>query len=483
MRNKRSATMIKNMLLFFVASFGTKFISFFLTPLYTSLVPSDAYGTLDLMGTIVSLMLPVLMLDISDAIMFFSYKAETPEEKQQPLLLGMRILQISSLVLSVGLLITGIVSNSRNMWIFCLYILLNYFSQALHLNLLAYMRSVDMVNTIVITSIVSSVVSLLLNVVLLLGLRMGLYGFMIASIAGSVAGNLYCLISIKYWKIQKTPFVLNKDQVWQMLRYSIPLIFTGLAWWVNNSLDRFFILHYCGVEVNGIYAVANKIPTLLMAVHSVVYQAMQLSVFAEMKSADSKEYMKKMYSIYNFIMVLAGSVLIVINIPLAQILFKGGYFIAWKYVPIILVSNIVYSVIGYTTIIAAVSSETVMITVGTLSGAAVNALLNFLLIPKWGLYGAIIATLIGYLVIWVVLILKVEKKLDIKFPKIQSLVMYALLILQWVFLMVFENAYLPNCIIVILICLLNIRPIRALLTIAVNLLGTIKNKILPPKKN
>lgn len=483
MSNNRSATMFKNMLLFFVASFGTKFISFFLTPLYTSLVPTDAYGTLDLMGTIVSLMLPVLMLDVSDAIMFFGYKADGLEEKQQPLLLGMRILQISSLVLSVVLLVVGFVTNSRDMWIYCLYILVNYFGQALHLNLLAYMRSVNMVTTIVTTSVVSSVVGLVLNVVLLLGLRMGMYGIMIASISGMLAGNIYCVIAVKYWKIRKTPFVLNKAQMWEMLRYSIPLIFTGLAWWVNNSLDRFFILHYCGVDVNGIYAVANKIPTLLTAVHSVVYQAMQLSVFSEMKSADSKEYMKKMYSIYNFIMVLAGAVLIVINIPLAQILFKGAYFVAWKYVPIMLISTIIYSVIGYTTVIAAVSSETITITVGTVSGAVVNALLNFLLIPRWGLHGAVIATMIGYLVIWVVLILRVEKKLDLKFPKLQSLAMYALLVLQWVFLMVFENAYLINSLVVVVICLLNMGQIRMLLGVAMNLLTTVKNKVLPPKKN
>ena len=481
MAGNRSSTMFKNMLLFFVASFGTKFISFFLTPLYTSLVPTGVYGTLDLLGTIVSLILPVLMLDISDAIMFFSYKADTPQEKQQPLLLGMRILRWSGLGLSVLVLIVGLMSGSKDMWVYCLYVLLSFIGQALHLNFLAYMRSVNKVNAIVIASLVNSVVSLSLNVVLLLVLRMGIYGIIIASLAGIWADNLYCYVVCGYRKITKTPFSLTKEQIKEMLRYSIPLIFTGLAWWVNNSLDRFFIAHYCGVEVNGIYAVANKIPSLLTAVHSVIYQAMQLSVFSEMKSADSKEYMKKMYSIYNFIMVLAGAVLIVINVPLAHILFKGEYFIAWKYVPILLMCTIVYSVIGYTTIIAAVSSETMTITVGTVSGAAVNALLNFLLIPKWGLFGAVLATLAGYLVIWCVLIIKVEKKLDLKFPKLQSLLMYGLLFLQWGFSLVMENAYLPNCIIVIALFLVNFKTVRMLLQIAVGILSTLKNKLLPHK--
>ncbi len=477
MGKSRSATMMKNLILFFVASFGTKFISFFLTPLYTALVPPEAYGTLDLLGTIVSLMLPVLMLDISDAIMFFSYKVDTPEEKQQPLLLGMRILRISALVLSGALLIIAVISNSRDMWVYCLYILISYFCQALHLNLLAYMRSVNKVNTIVTTSIVTSVVSLVLNVVLLLGLKMGLYGIMISNIAGLITGNVFCLVSVGYKKVRMEPLRLSKAQVLEMLQYSVPLIFTGLAWWVNNSLDRFFILRYCGVEVNGIYAVANKIPTLLTAVHSVVYQAMQLSVFSEMKSADSKEYMRKMYSIYNFIMVIAGAVLVILNIPLARILFKGEYFVAWKYVPLLLVSTIVYSVIGYTTIIAAASSETVIITLGTVCGAGVNAFLNFLLIPRFGLHGAVIATLVGYLVIWLVLILRVEIKLDIKFPKVKSLTMYALLILQWVFLMSLENAYLINIGVAAIICILNMDVICALFKAAVGLFHIVMGKL------
>lgn len=478
MSNHRSSTLIKNMILFFVASFGTKFISFFLVPLYTSVIPTKAYGVLDLLSTIVSLGLPILMLDISDAIMFFSYREETVEGKQQPFIFGMHILRISTILLTVALIITGFIFGSKDMWIYCIYILLLYANQAARLNILAYMRSVNMVNSIVISSIVSSLFSLFLNVFLLLVLRWGIYGLMVSTVAGEVVNNAYCIWATKYKKIRKVAFTLTKEQKREMIRYSFPLIFTGMAWWVNNSLDRFFIASYCGVDVNGIYAVANKIPALLTAVHSVVYQAMQLSVFSEMKSTDSRQYMRKLYAIYNFIMVLACSVLIILNKPLAVILFKGDYFIAWKYVPAMLISTILYSVAGYTTIIAAASSETAIITLGTISGAVVNAMLNFLLIPRWKLYGAVIATVIGYFVIWLILLLKIENRLDIRFPKFKSIIMYVLLVCQWMVMIYSDYNIIINIIILGVICIINIRCIYDLLNIAITLIKGFKNKIL-----
>ncbi len=477
MSESRSSALVKNIFLFFLASFGPKFISFFLVPLYTSVVSTDAYGTIDLLATIVSLALPILMVDISDAIMFFGFKAEQTEEKQQPFLFGMQIHKISSVVVAVIALVVGFVYRDLNTWIYCLYVVVLYINQALRLNLLAYMRTTNMVNSIVISSIVTSVITLLLNVLLLLVFNLGLYGLLISTAAGEIANNVYCLIVVKYKKVKKTPFTLTKEQKKAMLKYSFPLIFTGIAWWVNSSLNRFFIVGYCGVSENGIYAVANKIPTLLTAVHSVIYQALQLSVFAEMKSKDSSAYMKKLYQIYNFIMVLTGSVLILLNKPLAYILFKGEFFVAWKYVPAILLSSILYSVAGYTTIIAAASAKTSTITISTIAGAACNALVTWLLIPKIGIYGAVIATICGYFVVWLILILKIESHLKIKFPKIQSIAMYAILALQWWINLTFRFDFLINLVLTLLIFLICFETVKDLFSIGIALLKKIISAI------
>lgn len=477
MENNRTTSLVKNVGLFFIASFGTKFLSFFLVPLYTSLVSTEDYGISDFLNTLVSLLMPVLMLDISDAIMFFSFRAETPTDKQQPLLYGDRILRVSSTLLAIVLAVVALATGGRNMLVYCIYILLRYFLDAFHLNMLAYMRSVNEVRTITISSLLSSATMLTMNVVLIVWLDLGLYALLISSLAGLLASNLYCVIKTKYWRFARTPIILTKQQKKQMLAYSIPLIFSGLAWWVNGSLDRFFVTYYCGIGINGIYAMANKIPTLLNAVHTVIYQAMQLSVFTEMRAKDGKEYMKRLYSIYTFIMVLACSALIMLDKPLAKYLFKGDYYVAWQYVPAMLISAAIFSIAGYITIIATATKETKTIAVATVSGAVLNILLNWLLIPRIGLFGAVIATALGYFVIWLVLILKAEMALEIRFPKLKSIFMFLLLVAQWVVLLIGQHMIVLEAILFLALCLLNLATIHDLWGIVVRFLRSIFTKL------
>ena len=64
MSNKRSKRLLKDIILFAIASFGPKLLSFFLVPLYTSCLTPEIYGISDLLATITSLLLPILMVDI-----------------------------------------------------------------------------------------------------------------------------------------------------------------------------------------------------------------------------------------------------------------------------------------------------------------------------------------------------------------------------------------------------------------------------------
>ena len=465
--------MVKNMGLFFIASFGTKFLSFFLVPLYTSLVSTEDYGTADYLNTIISLFLPVLMLDISDAIMFVSFRADTLADKRQPLLYGDKILRVSSLLLAAVLAVICLIADQKTILIYCVYILVRYFLDAFYLNIHAYMRATNAVHIITVSSILSSATMLILNVVLIVYFKLGLYALLISSLAGLLVSNLYCIIKTKYWSFARTPLTLTSEQKKQMLSYSIPLVFSGLAWWVNSSLDKFFITHYCGIGANGIYAMANKIPTLLNAVHTVIYQAMQLSVFSEMKAKDSKEYMTRLYSIYNFVMVMACSVLIILDKPMAKYLFKGDYYVAWQYVPIMLLSAAMFSVAGYITIIATATKDTTTIATATISGAALNTLLNWLLIPKIELLGATIATAAGYFIVWLVLMLNAEKKLGVRFSKFKSMAMYALLAVQWIVLLIGKHIIGLEGVLFVALCLLNLDTIRDLFGITVRLLRSI----------
>ena len=73
MKNKYSY-LSKNILLFSISSFGQKILAFLLVPLYTSVLSTADYGTVDLITTTVSILVPVFTINISEGVLRFTLK-------------------------------------------------------------------------------------------------------------------------------------------------------------------------------------------------------------------------------------------------------------------------------------------------------------------------------------------------------------------------------------------------------------------------
>lgn len=464
MSSSRSKNLIKDVALFAIASFAPKLLSFFLVPLYTACLSTEMYGISDLLVTLTSLILPIMMLDISDAVMLYTIEFQNTEKENQPLRFGTTILINSTVILGVvSSLLFFLFKGFSVKGSYLLYVLLNYFILALYNNLLAYLRGKDKVNIIVISSIINSIVTLSSNIILIVYLKLGLNGLLISSILGTLVTNVYIIIKINFFTLIKETKNPNDIDRKKMLSYSIPLIFTGLAWWVNSSSDRLFITMFANIGINGIYAVANKIPTILSACHTIIYQAMQLSVFKEIHSEDKDEYLTRLYNIYSFGMFTVCSALIIMDKALARFLFKGEFYIAWKYSPALLISIVFFSIAGYLTTIYAAEKETKLIAKATVIGAIINSILNIFLIPKFELYGAVIATVIGYFVIWLIMAVNCKKITQVKLPLYRSVLCGLILLLQWILLLVFEKSYVVQIILFIAQLIINFEIIKYLI--------------------
>lgn len=80
-KDTRAGYLAKNTFIFALGNVGTKFISFFLVPLYTYVLSAEDYGTIDLISTLVTLIVPVLSLNISEAIMRFALDENAEQNK------------------------------------------------------------------------------------------------------------------------------------------------------------------------------------------------------------------------------------------------------------------------------------------------------------------------------------------------------------------------------------------------------------------
>ena len=77
MKNEsRKKYLLKNTLIFSLEIFGLKLITFFLVPLYTNILTTKEYGTVDLSSVLTTVLVPIISLNISESVMSFSIDEE-----------------------------------------------------------------------------------------------------------------------------------------------------------------------------------------------------------------------------------------------------------------------------------------------------------------------------------------------------------------------------------------------------------------------
>ena len=64
----RERALFKNTVIITIGKICTQLITFFLLPLYTSILTTEEYGTVDLLNTLASLLLPIVTFQVEQAV-------------------------------------------------------------------------------------------------------------------------------------------------------------------------------------------------------------------------------------------------------------------------------------------------------------------------------------------------------------------------------------------------------------------------------
>lgn len=407
---KKNKSLLKNIGLFTIGSFGSKIMSFLLVPLYTAVLSTEEYGSVDLITSTASLLTPILLLSIFDATLRFGM--DSKYRKIDVLSTSINIAIKGSFILFIGVLVISIthILNISNIYLFflCVYFILNAFNQIFNL----YLRAKNQAAIIAVSGLICTLITCLSNVILLLIFKWGIIGYMISNTIGVFFQNIYQIFIGKAYKDIRLHNYNSLSK--EMIIYSSPLIANSISWWVNNASDRYILTFFRSIAENGIYSVSYKIPTILTMFQGVFYNAWSISAIAEFDKYDKDGFIGTNYSIYSFISLLICSVLLIINIPLAKFLYLGEYFSAWKCVPFLLMGTVFSGISQFEGSLFAATNNTKAVAKTTIIGALINTICNLILIYFIGAIGAALATLLGYFITWCLRTIYLQKFIKMK---------------------------------------------------------------------
>lgn len=406
-----SKKLLTNTLVFGIGNFSSRILIFFLIPLYTRTLSSVEYGCVDLLTITITLILPFFSINIHEAVIRFALDKKADNESVISIGIYTSLIGFIPIVLISPIIMRLLGTNE-----YICYFLVAYILTALKQVFTYYARGREKVRLVVMLGFMDTVLLLALNLVFLLALNMGIDGYFISLIISSTIVLILYIFSLKI-SLKNMFSKSNKGLRREMFSYSIPMIPNSISWWISNASDKYILTFFWGVSATGIYAIAYKIPSLLNTITKIFMEAWQISAVEEYETKNNRNFSEVFKFFFGINMLVCMGLIIFSNV-ISLIIFSKKFYSAVNFVPILLTAYFFNGLAAYLGTIYTASKKTNMLFLSTSIGALINIVLNIILIPNYGGYGAAIATLVSYFIIWLIRLINTKRililELDIK---------------------------------------------------------------------
>lgn len=454
--------LLSNTLIFGIGTFSSKVMVYLLMPLYTALLSKAEYSTADLITQAANLLMPLAAIGMYDGI--FRFAIDAGEKKKEVYSSGMAVLLLGSVVFTLlsPILWQFDYFEGYN-WLIVVFVITANLQCAVSF----YVRGLGYTKMYALQGIINTALNIALNVIFLVCFDMGVLGYVLSVVAANVLVTLFLIVAMKLWRDFDIKLV-TKETVVAMLKYSVPLIPNTVFIWVNSVANRFIVAHFCGNDVNGLFAAALKIPTAITLLTTIFTEAWQLSAVTDADDNGRGSFYSSVFKSYLGLICMAGSALIALSKVFTVLLMDASYYDAWQYMPTMIISTVFLSLATFMGSVYLVKKKSVMSLVTSMTGAAVNILVTVLLIPifaeKFNLIvaaqGAAFGSIAGYLAVYLIRAINAQSYVKFNTQPIKLIINTLLLVIQAA-IMVFEIegwAYYQIALFTVII-VINMKPI------------------------
>jgi O-antigen/teichoic acid export membrane protein len=409
-------------------------LSLVFTPIITRVVGPSDYGTADYINTIGSALAMVTLLGLPQAL--YAHFHDHPEDKRWSSRTTGTVLAITlGISVPVGIIMVVLAPQvAAQAFGAQEYVgLLRLTGVALAFGVLTTVLTTAAqvglrVRWGMLFSVTTLTITILGNILLIVVLRLGVAGMVLTPILATTGVSIAALIVMRR-TIGRPSAAIARI----LLPSAIVLYPTVLAGWMLQVVDRFFLVQYVSTTELGYYAIANRIAGLVSIAISPVLAAWPALALATQYEFAARDRMAMMAR-YLVMIILGASLGLGLFAPeILIILTRPAYLPAAPYVGFLTYMHTFNAFVAILSVGALVDKKLKEMSWAVIAGALLNLVLNQLLIPRFGLWGATTATVLGYAVPPVVLYVLLRRRNGIPYPTARILaalaVQFGLLIL------------------------------------------------------
>ncbi len=379
-----------------------RFLNFLLVPFYTNVLTTSQYGIVATVYSYIAFMNIIYIYGMESAYFKYASTKEIGNDKQIFSTPFFSIL-LTSLIFS-GLIIlnsshlSSLIEVPTQFQDTIKYSAIILLLDSLSIIPFAALRLQRKVKTFAMIKLVNIIVNVAANVILLLKYHAGVEGIFISGVIASTVTLALLLPEI----FSKLSFDFIRKLYSALLRFGLPYVPAGLAAMMVQVIDRPILLAMTNESTVGIYQANYRLGIFMMLVVSMYDYAWRPFFLTHANDPDAKQLFSKIltyFTLFSSILILLVSLYVddVVKFKIfGRFIINPAYWSGLGIVPIVLLGYLFNGIFVNLMAGIYIEKKTSHLPYITGIGAAINVLVNLLLIPKFGMFGAAWATFFAY---------------------------------------------------------------------------------------
>lgn len=390
-----------------------------LLPIYTNSLSVEDYGLLVMLEIIAQFFVGVVSFNIPSAMLRIGSDSDTESYQSKVYSTSLAMLAIGiGLFLAIFIPLSGVMSeaifDTSDYRIYLVYLFASIGLEIAGLLPMQMLRLREEAGKYLLFFSIKLLGLLGFVSYFVLVREMGVFG----AVIGILSANLTLLLATFVFQFRFIRFVFDRKIAMEIYHFGAPLIFTTVAGVLLTIADRLIIKYYGELNDVGIYGLAYKIGSIsnLLIIGSFSLGFLPIA-FKKFKEPTFARFFSKMFTYFIGVTVLLTLGISVFSKEVIKILSSGepDYWIAVVLVPFIAYVFLFKAIQNYMAYSFMLIKQTRYHASITMIGVCINIALNFILIPRYDMYGAIAATGLSYALMGLITYRIAQRKMPIPY--------------------------------------------------------------------
>jgi len=423
---ERLKSTVRDTFVYSLSNIAPKIVGVILLPLFTAKLALTDFGNWDLIDNSIQILAGVAILGQASSIIFLNNSKEYKDQKESSLFtLSSFVFVVCALLVLITELFT---SNCSSFFEHSQF-------KSIYIRLIAYLVLLRVMNNLFLAkvradekavyySVVSVIKTLLmtaLTIYFVAFINLGIEGILYAALIAEIFTVIVLLVKV----IPKMKFSFDNKILTTALKFGFPLIFSSLGFMLLNQSDRFIIKLLLGSKSVAIYGLGYRVAGVLNMFLILPFSLGLLPIaYKYYGMPDDKRFFTKLMTYSTFFFVWGFIFLSLFSKEIVGVFaLQVEYHSAFMVIPIILLSYVLSGMRLTASLGMFLTKNTKHVAWITIAASALNIILNFIFIPKYGIIAAAVNTLISFAIFYFVTQVFSDKYFKIPYENSKLLVM------------------------------------------------------------